>query len=42
MEDKECGEESEAGSKYVTGFSVLFPEGGGVGVARPPPSCIVR
>ena len=41
MEDKECGEESVA-EKYVTGCSVLFLEGGGVGVARPPPSFIVR
>ena len=43
MEDEKCGEESDAvSSKYrvVTVLS-LVPEGGGVGVARPPPSCIV-
>lgn len=44
MEDEKCGEESDAvSSKYrVTGCRLsLVPEGGGVGVARPPPSCIV-
>ena len=41
MEDEECDEESVA-EKYVTGCSVLFLEGGGVGVARPPPSCVAR
>ena len=41
MEDEECGEESVA-EKYVTGCSVLCPEGGGGGVARPPPSCFAR
>ena len=44
MEDDKCDEESDAVcSKYrvVTGCLSLVLGGGGVGVARPPPSCIV-
>ena len=43
MEDDKCDEKSDAvASTYrVTGCLSLVLEGGGVSVARPPPSCIV-